>query len=113
MEENTVKPVIKEFQDEHALIEAVDRLISQGIPQEDLFVVSNSDAQTDIVADDVDADEIEYKKMSIKIDAENMLNKQDDELQVILKELGLSQEESADFEDKLDIGIILLIIKNN
>lgn len=107
----TLKPIVKEFQDDQALIAEVEAQAILGVKKEDLYVISHDADRTSRVADKVDANEIGVKETGLGVAIENMFNKKGDELRSKMNELGFTEQEAAQLEEKLDHGKILLLIK--
>lgn len=108
-----MKPIVKEFQDDQALIAEVEAQAIKGISKDDLYVISHDDNRTDRVADKVNANEVGLKEEGLKVAIENLFHKKGDALRAKFKELGFSAPEASELEEKLDHGKILLLIKND
>ncbi|ASK62267.1 general stress protein [Virgibacillus phasianinus] len=108
-----MKPAVKEFQDDKALMEEVKTQTQKGISKDNLYVISHDDDRTDRVAGNVDASEIGAKEEGLGTAVGNIFRKKGDELRTKFKELGFPQEEANELEEKLDHGKILLLIKQN
>ena len=107
-----MKPVVEEFKDDTELMNVVKSLSSKGVSKENLYVLSHDDDRTDRVADKVDANKIGINEMGFDTYVSNIFSKKGDELRSQLKELGFSQQEANNYEEKLDQGTILLINTN-
>ncbi len=103
-----MKPAVKEFQDDTALMDEVKRQAAAGISKDDLYVIAHDDDRTDRVAGNVNANEPDdlIKLVGTRYD------KKGDELRAILEEFGFSSNESDDLEEKLDHGKVLLLINS-
>lgn len=108
-----MKPIVKEFQDDKALMAEVEALSARGISKENLYVISHDDDRSDRVSDKVDANEVGAKEIGLKVAVENMFRKKGDELRAKFEELDFTQEEAEALEEKLDHGKILLLIKED
>lgn len=104
-----MKPVVKEYQDDTQLMEEVKNLSAQGVAKEDLYVVSHDSDRTDRVADKVDANTVGLKEEGLTEAVGNVFRKKGDELRVKFQEIGFSEDEASELEEKLDHGKILLI----
>lgn len=108
-----MKPVVKEFQDDVALMQEVKLQSQKGISKDNLYVISHDDDRTDRVAGNVDANKVGVSEEGLETAVGNLFRKKGDELRAKFKELGFSQEEASELEEKLDHGKILLLIANN
>ncbi|ASN04412.1 general stress protein [Virgibacillus necropolis] len=107
-----MKPVVKEFQDDTQLMSEVKILSAQGVEKDDLYVISHDSDRTDRVADKVEANKVGINEEGIGNAVGNIFRKKGDELRVKFEELGFTQDEANELEEKLDHGKILLINKN-
>lgn len=112
-EEIKLKPTVKEFQDDQAVMEEVKNLAERGVSKDDLYLISHDDERTDRVAGKVDANQVGVKEEGIGTAIGNIFRKKGDELRTKFKELGFSQAEADEFEEKLDHGKILLIVDHS
>ena len=106
----TLKPIVKEFQDDQALIQEVNVQAQKGVKKENLYVISHDNDRTDRVADQVEANKVGMSEEGLVTAVQNIFRKKGDELRAKFKELGFTQLEAGDLEEKLDHGKILLII---
>lgn len=107
-----MKPTVKEFQDDKALMAEVKELAARGTAKENLYVISHDDDRTDRVVGNVDANEVGISEEGLSTAVGNIFRKKGDELRAKFKELGFSQAEADQYEEKLDHGKILLMIDN-
>lgn len=105
-------PAVKEFKDDVALMEEVKSLTSKGVSKDHLYVMSHDDDRTDRVADNADASKVGIGEVGFDTYVSNIFNKKGDELRSELKELGFTQLEANNLEEKMDHGTILLINTN-
>ncbi len=108
-----MKPIVKEFQDDTKLTEEVQKQIENGISKDDLYVISHDDDRTKRVADNADANTVGAGEQGFGTSLKNVFRKKGDELRAKFNELGFSQDESSELEEKLDHGKILLLIADN
>lgn len=101
-----MKPTVLQFHDDVELKTEIDRRSKQGESKNHLYVMSHDDDRTERVADSVAAGKLGE---GLSTEEGNVFTKKGDELRGQLKELGFSTEESSEFENALDHGIILLI----
>lgn len=101
-----MKPIVNEFKDDVELKKEIDRLAEKGVSKNNLNIMSHDDDRTERVADSISAGKLGE---GFSTEQGNTFNKKGDELRAQLKELGFSQNEASDLEEKLDHGTILLI----
>lgn len=106
-----LKPIVIEFQDDVELVNKIKELSQQGVPKEDLYVISHDDDRTKRVADKADANTIGLEEVGVSTAMGNLFRKKGDELRAKFKEIGFSEMESNELEGKLDQGKVLLIHK--
>ena len=108
-----MKPIVKEFYDDQALMEEVKLQSQKGISKDNLYVMSHDEDRTDRVAKNVDANKVGVKEEGLGTAVNNIFRKKGDELRAKFEELGFSQAEASELEERLDHGKILLLIDNN
>ncbi|WP_349408890.1 general stress protein [Pseudalkalibacillus sp. SCS-8] len=104
------KPVVREYVNDEELKSDIEDLQNRGLDKDDIYVISHDDDRTNRVADSVDANTVGLKEMGIENAVGKMFNKKGDELRAKFKEMGFSQEEANQYEDKLDKGRILMMV---
>lgn len=107
-----MKPVVKEFKDDVELKEEVKSLAAKGVSKDNLYVMSHDEDRTDRVADSVDASKVGLDEQELSTAVKNVFRKKGDELRAKFKELGFTQQEADNLEEKLDHGTILLVNTN-
>lgn len=105
-----MKPIVKEFQDDQALNEEIERLSERGITKKDLYVMSYDKDREKKVAQKTDAKQMGSKEDSLGSKIVNIVREKEEEFRHRFKELGFSQDEAAELERKLADGKILLLI---
>lgn len=105
-----MKPFVKEFADEKVLMEEVIAQSRKGIAKENLYVISHDEDRTERVAENTGANTVGIQEEGLLTAVGNVFKTQGDELRSKFKELGFSQLEANELEEKLDRGKILLII---
>lgn len=106
-----MKPIVKQFQDDKALMQEVKTQADNGVKKENLYVMSHDDDRTDRVAGNVDANEVGMSEESFRTAVGNIFRKKGDELRAKFQDLGFDQSEADELEEKLDHGNILLLIE--
>lgn len=107
-----MKPIIKEFQDDKILMEEVKIQSQKGISKDNLYVISHDHDRTERVAENTGANTVGIHEEGLATYVSNIFKSKGDELRTKLQELGFSQQEANIYEEKLDRGKILLVIKN-
>ncbi len=107
-----MKPVIQEFKDDTELMHVVKSLSEKGVSKDNLYVMSHDDDRTNRVADSVDANKVGMSEVGFDTYVSNIFSKKGDQLRSQLEELGFSEMEANNYEEKLDQGTILLINTN-
>ncbi|PES08481.1 general stress protein [Bacillus thuringiensis] len=110
MEIHERKPVVYECQNEQEVVTQVKQLETQGILQDDMYVLTHEKHRTKRIADDTNTNTIGVKEQGLGTSIVNFFSKKGDELRNQMEEMGLSKEEASRYEEKLDRGIILLLV---
>ena len=106
-----VKPIVHEFNSQQELIAAASDLKAQGIHEDNLYVLSHEKDDTKDLAHDADVNTIGLKEEGLGTAISNVFESRGDELRNKMTELGLSDVEADQYEKKLDMGKILLFVK--
>lgn len=107
-----MKPYIEEFHNEEKLEQAVSNLKNKGVHANDLYVLTHDDERTERISDKTNTNTIGIEETGLNEMVENFFRKKGDELRNQLSEMGLSETEAKTYEEKLDEGKALLIVKN-
>lgn len=107
-----VKPVVHEFNSQQELLAAANDLKAKGIHEDDLYVLSHERDDTRDLADDADVNTIGLKEEGLGTAISNVFESRGDELRKKMTEMGLSDVEADQYEKKLDMGKILLIVQD-
>ncbi|MGG0120480.1 general stress protein [Bacillus paranthracis] len=111
MHKNERKPVVYEYQNEQEVAIKVKELELQGIHEDDIYVLAHEKHRTERIADDTNTNTIGVKEQGLGTSIINFFSKKGDELRNQMDEMGLSKEEANLYEEKLDQGKILLLVK--
>ena len=106
-----VKPIVHEFNSQQELIAAASDLKARGIHEDNLYVLSHEKDDTKDLAPDADVNTIGLKEEGLGTALSNVFESRGDELRNKMTELGLSDVEADQYEKKLDMGKILLFVK--
>lgn len=107
-----MKPIVKEYSNDEKLKDDVQKLSDNGIEKEKIYVMSHDDDRTNRLADSTDANTVGMKETGLSEAVGNMFNKKGDELRNKLQDLGFTEEEAEDYEEDLDEGKVLLMVKD-
>ncbi|MEC2310449.1 YflT domain-containing protein [Bacillus atrophaeus] len=108
-----MKPVVREYTNDEKLLKDVEELKQLGVAKEDVYVLSHGDDRTERLADNTDANTIGAKETGLKHAVGNVFNKKGDELRNKIHEIGFSEQEASQFEERLDEGKVLLFVTDN
>ncbi|MDR7073924.1 general stress protein [Fictibacillus barbaricus] len=106
------KPIVHEFNSQQELIAAASDLKAKGIHEDDLYVLSHERDDTRDLADNADVNTIGLKEEGLGTAISNVFESRGDELRKKMTEMGLSDVEADQYEKKLDMGKILLIVQD-
>ncbi|MGV3244704.1 general stress protein [Staphylococcus sp. 11261D007BR] len=101
--------VVKSFNNDETLENDVNKLKDLGVKASDVFVLSHDDDRTARIVENTDYDKIDYNNL----DTGKTYDKQGDELRDKLKEIGLTQEEASEYEEKMDEGKVFLLVRDD
>lgn len=105
-----MKPSVKEFTNDQALITEVQELTARGVDRTDLYVLTHDDDRTNRLADNADINTIGIEEEGLGSAVGNIFRQKGDELREKLQNMGYSPFESEELEEKLDQGKVLLLI---
>lgn len=107
-----MKPFVKEYMNDEQLEQDIKRLKANGVPEEDVYVLSHDADRTSRIAKNAGSNTIGLKEMDLGSAVGNLFHKKGDELRTKIKEMGFTQLEANEFEAKLDKGKVLLMVTN-
>lgn len=108
--ETNLKPFVLEFNNEQEVVNAVEELVSRGVPQDDLFVLTHDHDRTERLTDKTDAAALEANAHDLRASMEDSFQNRGELLRHKMEEIGLSKEEARLYEEKLDQGKVLLFV---
>ncbi|WP_242142934.1 MULTISPECIES: general stress protein [unclassified Bacillus cereus group] len=112
METKYSKPYVYEFITEKEVMNAANELVTRGIDEKDIYVLTHEEERTDRIADNADVNTIGIKEEGVGTSFINIFQKTGDQLRNKMQELGFNEEEAKFYEEKLDEGKILLFVKD-
>ncbi|SHE53313.1 Heat induced stress protein YflT [Seinonella peptonophila] len=104
------RPLLQEFSKDEHLISEVHRLKSQGVKQEDLYILTHDHDRTSRIAEKADVNTIGISETGVGTAIQNLFRKKGDALRNEMIEMGFDSTEVEVLEDHLDKGRILLIV---
>lgn len=107
-----MEPFYKEYLNDDEAVTAVDRLKTQGISEDNIYIITHDKERTNRLADEADANTAGAKEQGIGESIKNVFRKQGDELRAKFQELGYTEAKAEELEDKLDDGKVILIVKD-
>ncbi|GAF12701.1 LOW QUALITY PROTEIN: general stress protein 17M [Bacillus sp. JCM 19045] len=107
-----MKPVYKEFFNDEEVVDVVQALKARNILEDDIYVITHDDDRTDRVADNADANKVLCLKQGLEQPLRIRLEKKVDELRAQFEELGFSENESEQLEERLDQGKVIVVVTN-
>ncbi|WP_100011140.1 general stress protein [Lentibacillus sediminis] len=108
-----MKPFIKEYTNDEQLKTDVSVLKDKGVNKDDVYILSHDDDRTERVADSAGANTIGFNEMDFSDAVGTMFSKKGDELRTKLEEIGFTEAEAENYEEKMDEGKVFLIVTNN
>ncbi|WLV25603.1 general stress protein [Aciduricibacillus chroicocephali] len=107
-----MKPFIREYTNDEKLENDIQSLKDSSVDAENIYVISHDDDRTNRIAKNAGANTIGMKEMKMGSAISNVFKKKGDELRTKLKDIGFSQEDAENYEEKMDEGKVLLIVTN-
>ena len=107
-----VKPIVHEFNSQQELIAAASDLKAKGIHEDNLYVLSHEKDDTRDRADNAEITTLGLNEEGSGPALSNVSESRGDELRKKMTEMGLSDVEADQYEKRLDMGKILLIVKD-
>jgi hypothetical protein len=104
------KPIVHEFDSQEELLAVANDLKATGVHEDNLYVLSHEKDDTKDLAQDADVNTIGLKEEGLGTAISNVFESRGDELRNKMTEIGLSDVEADQYERKLDMGKILLIV---
>ncbi|WP_078596801.1 general stress protein [Evansella clarkii] len=102
--------VHKEFQNDQDAIQAIESLKTKGVDEDNIYVITHDSDRTSRVADEADASTVDMSDQGLSTTVKNVFRSKGDELRAKFKELGFSQDEAENLEEKLDEGKVVVAV---
>ncbi|MFC5711812.1 general stress protein [Thalassorhabdus alkalitolerans] len=94
------------------VMEKVESLKSQGINENNIYVLSHDKQHTNQLADETDANTVGTTETGLDTTVKNLFRKKGDELRAKMQEMGIDEAEANELEEELDEGKILVVVKD-
>ncbi|MEC2072892.1 YflT domain-containing protein [Alkalihalophilus marmarensis] len=108
-----MKPNYKEFQNDEEVVREIETLKARGVDPATMYVITHDDDRTDRIADNSDANTVGASEVGLGTSIKNVFRKKGDELRAKFSELGFTEAEAENLENKLDQGKVILVLKED
>lgn len=102
------KPFIKGYSNDEELQTDIEKLKSQNVGENDIYVISHDDERTKRIAKNVEINTIGANEMGIGDAVKGAFDKKGDQLRKQLENIGFSEAEN--YESEMDKGTVFLIV---
>ncbi|KIL49639.1 general stress protein [Jeotgalibacillus soli] len=102
----------KEFSNDEEVVNAVSSIKTKGVVEENIYIVTHDDDRTDRVAANADVNTVGVAETGLGTATKNIFRKKGDELRAQFQELGFTDSEAENLEDKLDRGKVIVVVKD-
>lgn len=89
----------------------IENLEMQGHSRDDMYIFAHSKKRGKDINKALDTEEVSMKDQGFLESMKNMLISRGDELRSQMEAVGLSSEEAVDYEEELDKGKLVIIVK--
>ncbi|HIV82417.1 MAG TPA: general stress protein [Candidatus Salinicoccus merdavium] len=104
------KPFIKGYKNDEELQTDIEKLKSQNVGENDIYVISHDDERTKRIAKNVEINTIGANEMGIGDAVKGAFDKKGDQLRKQLENIGFSETEAEKYESEMDKGTVFLIV---
>jgi hypothetical protein len=105
--------LVRQYNTIEEAVKAANNLQSDGIANDEFFVLAHDDRVIDEVASRSEAEKPRMDDTGFGAALKNMFRSQGDELRRKMEELGLSSYEAESYEKQLDEGKVLLVFMDD
>jgi hypothetical protein len=106
-----MNPNYKEFQNDEEVVREIETLKARGVDPATMYVITHDDDRTDRIADNADANTVGASEVGLGTSIKNVFRQKGDELRAKFSELGFTELEAENLENKLDQGKVILVLK--
>lgn len=103
----------KEYVTDEEAIRGIQDIKTKGVHEDDIYVLTHENHRTNQVADMADANTVGDTEQGLGTSIANVFRKKGDELRAQFEELGFSQPEAVQLEEKLDEHKVIVVVKNS
>src|SRR5699024_8940702 len=104
------KPFIKGYKNDEELQTDIEKLKSQNVGENDIYVISHDDERTKRIAKNVEINTIGANEMGIGDAVKGAFDKKGDQLRKQLEKIGLYENEDEKYEAEMDKGKVFIIV---
>ena len=104
------KPFIKGYTNDEELQTDIEKLKTQSVGENDIYVISHDDERTKRISKNVGINTIGANEMGIGDAVKGALDKKGDQLRKQLENIGFSEAEAENYESEMDKGTVFLIV---
>ncbi len=103
----------KEYLTNDEAIRGIQELKATGVHEDNIYVLTHESHRTNHVAELSDANTVGVTEQGLGTSIANVFRKKGDELRAQFEELGFSEPEAEQLEEKLDERKIIVVVKNS
>ncbi|RIU94938.1 general stress protein [Oceanobacillus picturae] len=107
-----MEPKFKIYHNDDQLSEAVDKLRNDGIPDDDIYILSIDNDHDRRARKETDANKIGAKVTGVSTALKNVFKGKGDTIRSKLNEIGFDKSKSEQLKVELDKGKTLLVVTN-
>src|SRR5699024_7267530 len=100
------KPFIKGYKNDEELQTDIEKLKSQNVGENDIYVISHDDERTKRIAKNVEINTISANEMGIGDDIKSAFDKKGEQLRKQLENINFSETEAEKYEAEMDKGTV-------
>ncbi|MFC5713630.1 general stress protein [Thalassorhabdus alkalitolerans] len=107
-----MEPNYKLFENDQNVIDTIEELKSNGVSDDDIFVLSHDRGHTKRMKKETDASKIGPSVTGLGTSTKNVFRKAGDALRSKMAEIGIEESKAAELEEELDEGKVLVVVTN-
>jgi Heat induced stress protein YflT len=107
-----LNPIYKLFHNDEHLSESIDKLLKNGVSEDDIYMLAHDNDHDRRARKSNDANKIGVSVTGVGTATKNMFRGKSDKLISKMKEIGFEQSKAQHLEEELDKGKTLLVVKN-